>query len=303
MTPKFMYSKIMFKGSIVALVTPFTERGEIDFAALDRLVDFHLENGSDGLVIAGTTGESATLDRSEFASLLSHVIGRVDGRIPVLAGTGSASTRAAIEQTAVAADLGADAALVVTPYYVKPPQAGLQAHFSTIADTSEIPLVLYNVPSRTAVDMLPETVEHLSAHERIVGIKEAVPDVDRILEHCRRCGPGFSVLSGDDQSCLGSMRHGAQGVISVAANVVPKGMHELCTAALQSDWDRAEEINLNLKPLFGLLMIETNPIPVKWALFEMGLVGSAIRLPLTRLNEKFLEPARQCLVQLDMVRP
>ena len=302
MTPKFMYSKLMFKGSIVALVTPFTERGEIDFTAVDRLVDFHLENGSDGLVIAGTTGESATLDRSEFSSLLSHAIARVNGRIPVIAGTGSASTRAAIEQTVVAADLGADGALVVTPYYNKPPQAGLQAHFSAIADKSDIPVILYNVPSRTSVDLLPETVERLSSHERIVGIKEAMPDVDRIAEHCRRCGPGFSVLSGDDRSCLGAMRHGAQGVISVAANVAPQGMHELCAAALLSDWDRAQQANLKLEPLFDLLMIETNPIPVKWALFEMGLVGSMIRLPLTRLDEKFLEPVRQCLVQLEMVK-
>jgi 4-hydroxy-tetrahydrodipicolinate synthase len=292
----------MFKGSIVALVTPFTEQAEIDFAALDVLLDFHLENDSDGLVIAGTTGESATLDRKEFSLLLSRVIERVAGRIPVLAGTGSASTRAAIEQTVLAAELGADAALVVTPYYNKPTQAGLHAHFSAIADASEIPVVLYNVPSRTAVDMLPETVERLAAHPRIAGVKEAVRDPGRIELLSQRCGPDFAVLSGDDHSCLEAMRHGAHGVVSVAANVAPKFMHELCHAALQRNWDRASQVNSCLKTLFDVLMIETNPIPVKWALFEMGLVGSKVRLPLTRLDEKFFEPVRQCLIELELVK-
>jgi 4-hydroxy-tetrahydrodipicolinate synthase len=292
----------MFKGSIVALVTPFTEQGEIDFTALDVLVDFHLENGSDGLVVAGTTGESATLDRKEFSALLLRVIDRVAGRIPVLAGTGSASTRAAIEQTVAAAELGADGALVVTPYYNKPTQAGLYAHFSAIADASEIPVVLYNVPSRTAVDMLPQTVERLSTHARIAGIKEAAQGTSRIEYLCQHCGPGFSVLSGDDHSCLESMRHGAQGVVSVAANVVPKQMHELCMAALQHDWDRASQVRSRLETLFDVLMIETNPIPVKWALFEMGLIESRVRLPLTRLDEKFFEPVRRCLSELVQVK-
>jgi 4-hydroxy-tetrahydrodipicolinate synthase len=291
----------MFKGSIVALVTPFTERGDIDLKALDVLVDFHLENGSDGLVIAGTTGESATLDRQEFATLLPRVIERVAGRIPVLAGTGSASTRVAIEQTLVAAKLGADGALVVTPYYNKPGQAGLYAHFSAIADASGIPVILYNVPSRTAVDMLPETVERLSAHENIVGIKEAVRDTGRIEELCRRCSPDFSILSGDDHSCLESMLHGAHGVVSVAANVVPRPMHELYAAVLQHDQDRALKIQARLEALFDVLMIETNPIPVKWALFEMGLAGPGLRLPLTRLDNKCQAPVRQCLVDLELV--
>jgi len=291
----------MFKGSIVALATPFTEQAEIDFAALDVLVDFHLDNGSDGLVIAGTTGESATLDRKEFALLLSRVIERVAGRLPVLAGTGSASTRVAIEQTQTAAELGANGALVVTPYYNKPTQAGLHAHYSAIADASGIPVVLYNVPSRTAVDLLPETVERLSKHPGIVGVKEAVRDTNRIESLCQRCGPDFSVLSGDDHSCLEAMRRGAHGVISVAANVTPKLMHELYLAASQHDWDVASRINSSLKTLFDVLMIETNPIPVKWALFEMGLIGSKVRLPLTRLDEKFFEPVRQCLIELELV--
>jgi len=296
-----MLFKPMFNGSIVALVTPFTEQGEIDFPALDGLVDFHLENDSDGLVIAGTTGESVTLSGQEFTEVLSRVIERVEGRIPVLAGTGSASTKAAIEQTGRAAELGADGALVVTPYYNKPTQSGLEAHFTAIADASDIAVILYNVPSRTAVDMLPETVERLSSHARIAGIKEAVPDASRIEELCARCGPDFVVLSGDDYSCLQAMRQGAHGVVSVAANVVPDRINKLCMAAERLDWPVAEQIDLQLKPLFNVLMIETNPIPVKWALFEMNLAGSRVRLPLTRLDRKFRESVRQCLIEQELV--
>ena len=296
-----MLFKPMFNGSIVALVTPFTEQGEIDFPALDGLVDFHLENDSDGLVIAGTTGESATLSSKEFTEVLSRVIERVEGRMPVLAGTGSASTKAAIEQTGRAAELGADGALVVTPYYNKPTQSGLEAHFTAIADASDIAVILYNVPSRTAVDMLPETVERLSSHARIAGIKEAVPDASRIEELCARCGPDFAVLSGDDHSCLQAMRQGAHGVVSVAANVVPARIHRLCMAAERLDWSVAERMDSRLMPLFNVLMIETNPIPVKWALFEMNLAGSRVRLPLTRLDRKFREPVRQCLIEQELV--
>jgi len=292
----------MFKGSIVAMVTPFTEQGEVDFAALDVLVDFHLENGSDGLVVAGTTGESATLERQEFAAILSRVLDRVAGRIPVLAGTGSASTRVAIEQTVVAAEAGADAALVVTPYYNKPTQAGLYEHFSALADSADIPVVLYNVPSRTAVDLLPQTVERLSDHPGIIGIKEAVRDSRRIADLRQRCGPAFSILSGDDDSCLEAMRHGAQGVISVIANVAPGQMHELCKAGLEQDWDGAAQINSRLQALFEVLMIETNPIPVKWALFEMGLIKPRVRLPLTSLDNRFHERVRQSLIELDLVK-
>jgi len=299
--PKFMLSKPVFKGSIVALVTPFTPGGKIDFKALDGLVDFHLENGSDGLVVAGTTGESATLDGSEFANLLGRVIDRVAGKIPVLAGTGSASTRAAVEKTVSASDLGADGALVVTPYYNKPAQSGLYAHFTAVADASEIPVVLYNVPSRTAVDMLPSTVEKLAPHERIAGIKEAVPGAARIRELRNRCGPEFILLSGDDSSCLEAMRESADGVVSVAANIVPARMHDLCSAAVRHDWGRAAQLDLQLRPVFDVLMIETNPIPVKWALFEMGMIESGLRLPLARLDEKFREPVRQCLAEQGLI--
>jgi 4-hydroxy-tetrahydrodipicolinate synthase len=301
MSPNFMHSRLMFNGSIVALVTPFTDQGEIDFAAVGRLVQFHCDQGSDGLVVAGTTGESATLERREFRELLEKVIDAVNGRLPVLAGTGSASTARTVEQTRYAADLGAAGALVVTPYYNKPPQAGLHAHFSSIADAVDLDLLLYNVPSRTAVDMLPATVEALSAHPNIVGIKEALPDGARIEELCSRCGPDFAVLSGDDNSCLDAMRQGAAGVISVAANVVPGPMHDLCMAAGQHDWPEANQLESRIKKLFEVLMIETNPIPVKWALFEMGLIGPGIRLPLTRLNSELRASLRQRLVDQRLI--
>jgi 4-hydroxy-tetrahydrodipicolinate synthase len=302
MSPKSMQFRLMFNGSIVALVTPFTDADEIDFAAVDRLVDFHCRNGSDGLIIAGTTGESATLQREEFLDLLTRVIETAAGRIPVLAGTGSASTAVAIEHTVAACERGADGALVVTPYYNKPTQRGLEAHFSAIADAADLDLLLYNVPSRTAVDLLPATVERLAAHRRIVGIKEAVPDAARIEELCARCGPEFAILSGDDRSCLDAMRQGASGVVSVAANVIPSHMHGLCMAAAQQDWNEAEALNSALTAIFEVLMIETNPIPVKWALFEMGLVGPGIRLPLTRLSQEYRESLRLCLADLHLVQ-
>ena len=291
----------MFKGSIAALVTPFTDRGKVDFSAVDGLVDFHLENGTDGIVVAGTTGESAALGQSEFSDLLARVLHRVSGRFPVLAGTGSASTSAAIDQTCRAADLGADAALVVTPYYVRPEQAGLEGHFTAIADQSRIPVFLYNVPSRTAVDMLPGTVARLSQHPAIAGIKEAVPDAERIDVLVESCQTGFVVLSGDDRSCLRSMKHGARGVISVAANAAPGLVHAMCAAAQSGDWSEAERINERLRPLFKACMVESNPIPVKWALFEMGLAGPHMRLPLTELRQEYRAPIRECLAGLGLV--
>jgi len=300
MTAVSRLNESMFNGSIVALVTPFTEQGAIDFAALDGLVDFHLVNGTRGLVIAGTTGESATLGRAEFAETLARVFERAGGRIPVIAGTGSASTAAAVELTETARHEGADAALVVTPYYNRPTQAGLEAHFRAIAAAVDLPLLLYNVPSRTSVDMLPETVERLSRDDRIVGIKEAVPDMARIEELCARCGPDFTVLSGDDHSCLEAMQQGASGVISVAANVAPALIRELCDAAGQENWPAAEAIDRRLRPLFNVLMMETNPIPVKWSLFEMGLVGPEIRLPLTRLKSELRDRLRDCLAELEL---
>ena len=292
----------MFKGSIAALVTPFTAAGGLDHVALDGLVDFHLEQGSDGLVVAGTTGESPTLSKAEWRDLLSAVIRRADGAIPVLAGTGSAATATAVEQTRQAGELGADGVLVVTPYYNRPTQAGLEAHFTAVADVSAVPVVLYNVPSRTAVDLLPATVGRLAAHSRIVGIKEAKREIGRVEELLARCGPGFTVLSGDDPSCLAAMKSGASGVISVAANVAPAQMHRLCVLAGKGDWPAAEQLEKDLQALFDALAAETNPIPVKWALFEMNRVGPQIRLPLTPLDEAHRGPLRQCLEMLGLIQ-
>jgi 4-hydroxy-tetrahydrodipicolinate synthase len=292
----------MFSGSIVALVTPFTDAGGIDHAGVERLVDFHLEQGSDGLVVAGTTGESAALTRSEWRDLLAAVIRRADGAIPVLAGTGSAATAVAIDLTRQAGELGADGALVVTPYYVRPGQAGLEAHFAAIADASSIPVLLYNVPSRTAVDLLPETTARLASHSRIVGIKEAKREPGRIEELVARCGPGFVVLSGDDPSCRAAMQAGAAGVVSVAANVAPALMHELCVLARGQDREAAGRLDARLQNLFDALALESNPIPVKWALFEMNRIGPQIRLPLTPLDEMHRVPLRQSLDALGLVR-
>jgi 4-hydroxy-tetrahydrodipicolinate synthase len=291
----------MFNGSIVALVTPLTEQDEIDYSALGTLVDFHLEQGSHGLVIAGTTGEAVSLTQTEFCGMLDRVVEQVAGRIPVIAGTGSASTQRSIDQTRLAAAHGADAALVVTPYYNRPVQSGLEAHFRAIADASDIPVIVYNVPSRTSVDILPATVEKLSLHERIVGIKEAFADTGRIDELLARCGDSFAVLSGDDSSCLQAMKHGAHGVVSVAANVVPGPMTGLYAAADRSEWSLADSVDTSLRRLFDILMLETNPIPVKWALFEMNLLGPHIRLPMTRLGKEFQEQVRQCLQELELI--
>jgi 4-hydroxy-tetrahydrodipicolinate synthase len=292
----------MFQGSLAALVTPFDGQGDIDYACLGKLLDFHLGQGTDGLVVAGTTGESATLSSDEFSGLIDVILKQVDGRIPVVAGTGSASTSRAIEQTRLAARLGADAALVVTPYYNRPVQQGLEAHFLAVADSADIPLLLYNVPSRTAVDLLPETVERLASHDRIVGIKEAVGQAGRIDELIAHCGDSFSVLSGDDHSCHEAMKHGAVGVISVAANVVPGKMHALCAAALRGDWPGSESLDGELRELFDILMIETNPIPVKWCLHEMGLIGPDLRLPMTKLATECREEVRQSLVKLRIIQ-
>jgi len=291
----------MFHGSIVALVTPMDEEGQIDFAAVERLVDFHVGAGTGAIVVAGTTGESATLSDDEYARLLMAVVGRTASRVPVLAGTGGADTARAVKRTLLAGELGADAALVVTPYYNRPMQSGLLAHFNTLADSTRIPLVLYNVPTRTAVDMLPATVAQLAPRDEIVGIKEAVPDRKRIAELVALCGDKLTVFSGDDPTCLEAMRSGAGGVISVAANVVPRQMAELCGAAQEGNWPEALEIDAGLRHLYGLLALETNPIPVKWALFDMNLCGRGIRLPLLPLDEKHRRAMEIGLQQLGLI--
>lgn len=300
MTPTPERIESMFNGSIAALVTPFTDEGAVDTAALDGLVDFQLENGTDGLVAAGTTGESATLTKAELEAVISAVVRRVDGRIPVLAGTGSASTAVAEQRTRLAGDLGVDGVLVVTPYYLRPQQAGLEAHFLRVAEASAVPVLLYNVPTRTAVDLLPETTAALAGHPRIVGIKEAAGGQGRIEELRARCGAEFAVLSGDDAGCLGAMKSGADGVVSVAANVAPDLLHALCAAAAEEDWATADEIDRRLRPLYRVLGLETNPIPVKWALFEMRRIGPGMRLPMTPLDPGLRDEVRQCLTALGL---
>ena len=290
----------MFHGSIVALVTPMTDHGQVDLDALQRLVDFHLDSGTDGIVIAGTTGESATLSENEFRQVLTNVVGQVASGIPVLAGTGSANTARAIARTQLAAEAGADGALVVTPYYNRPMQSGLLAHYNALADATSIPLVMYNVPSRTAVDMLPETTAELAGREEIVAIKEAVPVMSRIRSLTELCGDSLTVLSGDDPSCLDAMREGAKGVVSVAANIVPGLFRDMCGHVQNKNWSAAVEIDASLRHLYTLLALETNPIPVKWALYKMALIGSGIRLPLLSLEKKYHETMASGLNQLGL---
>lgn len=279
----------MFRGSLVALVTPMTESGDVDHVAYGRLLDWHLRQGSDGIVVAGTTGESATVTATEVAELLQIAVQRVGGRMPVIAGTGSHSTAESVERTRVACELGVDGVLVVTPYYNRPPQEGLYRHFSVVADASSVPLILYNVPSRTACDLLPATVERLAAHPQIIGIKEATGSIERGREILARCGDDFLLLSGDDASCRELVGAGAQGVITVTGNVAPRLMHEMVEAALAGDIEAARELDERLAGLHTALFVEPNPIPVKWALLRLGLIGPGIRLPLVELGEAHRE--------------
>ena len=275
----------MFRGSLVALVTPMTESGDVDHVAFGRLLDWHARQGTDGVVIAGTTGESPTVTAAEAAELLQIAVQRIGGRMPVIAGTGGNSTAESIERTRAACELGVDGVLIVTPYYNRPPQEGLYRHFSLVADASSVPLILYNVPSRTACDLLPETVERLSFHPQIIGIKEATGSVERGAEILRRCGDDFLLLSGDDATCRELIGAGAQGVITVTGNVAPRMMHEMVEAALADDPVGARELDERLAGLHTALFVESNPIPVKWALGRLGLIGPGIRLPLVPLSE------------------
>jgi 4-hydroxy-tetrahydrodipicolinate synthase len=274
----------MIKGSIPALVTPMSGDGAVDFAAWDRLLDFHLAEGSDAVVVGGTTGESAALERSELEELIRRARQRLAGRIPLIAGSGTAGTAKSIALSQAVEAAGADALLVVTPYYNRPTQEGLFQHFTAIADSVRIPLVLYNVPGRTACDMLPETIARLSGHPGIVAVKEATGDIERGQDVLRLSRPGFVLLSGDDATAATLMRAGAQGVISVTANVAARAMHDLCAAALRGAHDEAAAIDARLTPLHRSLFVEPNPIPVKWAVQRMGLIGEGIRLPLVPLT-------------------
>ena len=291
----------MFHGSMVALVTPMRADGAVDNEALERLVDFHVENGTDAIVAVGTTGESATLDEKEHCDVIRRVVNHAAGRIPVIAGTGANSTREAIDLTRCAQQAGADACLLVTPYYNKPTQEGLYLHFRAVAEAVAIPQILYNVPGRTAVDMLPETVFRLAGISNIVGIKEATGDLSRGQEILDGCGDKLDLYSGDDATAMDLILAGAKGDISVTANVAPKAMHEMCAAALKGDRAEAERINKGLLGLHQDLFLEANPIPVKWALQEMGLIPEGIRLPLTPLAESCHAPLRETMQQAGVL--
>ncbi len=290
----------MFRGSMVAVVTPMQADGALDFEALTRLVEFHIENGTDGIVAVGTTGESATVDFEEHIRVVRWVVERVKGRIPVIAGTGANSTTEALHLTRRAMEAGADACLLVTPYYNKPTQEGLYRHYKLIADSVAIPQILYNVPGRTACDMKPETVERLADIPNIVGIKEA-STLERIQDLVRRCGSQMDIYSGDDAMAAEAMLSGAKGVISVTANVAPHLMHEMSAAALAGDRTQAEAINRQLTGLHQALFLESNPIPVKWAMGQLGLMPSGIRLPLTPLSELFQPLVRAAMQQAGVI--
>ncbi len=285
----------MFHGSMVALVTPMRDDGAIDEQSFAQLVEFHVESGTDALVVVGTTGESATLDHKEHCELLRRAVELSKGRLPIIAGTGANSTREAIDLTRCAMQAGADACLLVTPYYNKPTQEGLYQHFKTVAEAVPVPQILYNVPGRTACDMLNETVERLASISNIVGIKDATGDMVRGKELIERCADKIDVFSGDDATTLDLIRLGGKGGISVTANVAPRAMHDMCAAALSGDFTHAGEINERLMPVHKNLFVEANPIPVKWAMYEMGLIPSGIRLPLTPLSEKYHDTVRQAL--------
>ncbi len=287
----------MISGSMVALVSPMDAQGELDWDSLHKLVDFHLQEGTNAIVAVGTTGESATLEVAEHIEVIRRVVDQVAGRIPVIAGTGGNSTRESVELTRAAQEVGADACLLVTPYYNKPTQEGLYQHFRHIAEAVAIPQILYNVPGRTACDMLPETVERLAKIANIIGIKEATGDLQRGQEVLDRVGQDFLVYSGDDATAVELMLMGGKGNISVTANVAPRAMSDLCAAAMRGEAAIARAINDRLMPLHKTLFIESNPIPVKWALHEMGLMPEGIRLPLTWLSPRCHEPLRQAMRQ------
>jgi 4-hydroxy-tetrahydrodipicolinate synthase len=285
----------MFAGSLVAIVTPMTADGALDTPAWDRLLDFHMREGTDGIVVAGTTGESPVLSAAEVEELTERAVARCQGRIKVIVGAGNYATESTVERTRSLSRLGVDAVMLVTPYYNKPPQEGLYRHFASAADASTVPVILYNVPSRTAVDLLPSTVARLARHPRIVAIKEATASMSRARDLLSACPPEFTLLSGDDATALDYMSIGARGVISVSANVVPRRMHEVCSAALSGDLAAARAIDASLQPLHKDLFVEANPIPVKWAMARMGLIGNTLRLPLVELAAAHQETVLRAL--------
>jgi 4-hydroxy-tetrahydrodipicolinate synthase len=291
----------MIKGSIVALVTPMHADGSLDLPSLRQLIDWHIAEGTDAIVIVGTTGESATVSVEEHCDLIKLAVEHSAKRVPIIAGTGGNSTAEAIKLTQYAKDVGADAALVVVPYYNRPTQEGMYRHFKAIAEAVDLPIILYNVPGRTVADMSNDTVLRLAQIPNIVGIKDATGNVGRGIELLRDKPAGFAVYSGDDPTAMALMFCGAAGNISVTANVAPRAMHELCVAAMKGDTAKAVEINNRLIPLHAKLFVEPNPVPVKWALAEMGKMPAGLRLPLAPLGESFHATVRGALVDAGVL--
>lgn len=291
----------MLKGSLVAIVTPMSEDGTLDFDALRKLVDFHIAEGSDGLVVVGTTGESPTVSVDEHVELIRVVVKQAAGRVPVIAGTGANSTKEAIALSQMAKEVGADMTLSVVPYYNRPTQEGMYLHFKAIAEAVDIPMIVYNVPGRTVADMSNDTALRLAAIPNIVGIKDATGNMDRGVELITRAPEGFAVYSGDDASACALILMGAQGDISVVANVAPRLMHEMCAAALAGQAIQARALNARLLGLHRQLFCEANPIPVKWACQQLGLIESGLRLPLTPLSPEYHERVRAALYQAGVV--
>jgi 4-hydroxy-tetrahydrodipicolinate synthase len=297
----------MITGSLVAIVTPMKsgkeQDGALDLERFKQLIDWHVAEGTDGIVVVGTTGESPTVDFDEHKELIRIAVQHSRGRIPIIAGTGGNSTVEAIELTASAKENGATACLSVVPYYNKPTQEGLYRHFRKIAETVDLPMMLYNVPGRTVADMQTDTVLRLAQVPGIIGIKEASANIERNTDLIRRAPRNFAIYSGDDGTALALILLGGHGVISVTANVAPKAMHQMCAAALVGDVKRARELNLRLFPLHQKLFVEANPIPVKWALAEMGMIESGLRLPMSPLAEKFHQTVREALHEAGIALP
>ncbi len=289
------------QGSIVAIVTPMLKDGGVDWKGLEKLVEWHIEQGTNSIVAVGTTGEASTLSMEEHTQVIKEIIRVANKRIPIIAGTGANSTREAIELTKAAKELGADAALLVTPYYNKPTQEGLYQHYKAIAEAVELPLILYNVPGRTGVDLSNDTAVRLAKISNIVGIKDATGDVPRGKALIEALNGKMAVYSGDDETAWELMLLGADGNISVTANIAPKAMSEVCAVAIAKDEQQAKTLNNKIANLHNILFCESNPIPVKWALHEMGLIDTGIRLPLTPLAEQYREPLRNALKDAGII--
>ena len=290
----------MLTGSLVAIITPMHEDGSLDLDRFRRLIDFHLKEGTDGIIVVGTTGESPTVDWDEHRLLIKTAIDHVDGRKPVIAGTGANSTREAIELSAYAKEVGADMGLSVVPYYNKPTQEGMYQHFKAVVEAVDLPQIVYNVPGRTVADISNETLLRLAKLRNIIGVKDATGNLERGVDLLRLAPADFAVYSGDDGAALPLMLVGGHGVISVTANVAPRLMHEMCVAAIAGDTRRARELNNKLMPLHKSLFVEPNPTPVKWVAEQMGLVEGGIRLPLTRLSQQHHDLLRSAMRHAEL---